>query len=169
MPRDYRRLLAYSWPVRIGLGLVFLYSAFPKLQDVAGTVRNVQAYNVLPEPLAQAYGYVLPFAELGLGLLLVLGLFTRLAALGGAALLGSFIVAIGMNLARGDHPECGCFSVAGGSALDWTTLARDVVLLAGMALPFFDRGSRFSLDRWIAGEPAGGEGDSTARADERAG
>ncbi len=162
MLREPRRLLAYVWPIRIGLGLVLLYAAVPKLGDLAGTVQSVEAYNLLPTPLAVAFGYALPFGELTLGLLLVLGMLTRLAALGGAALMLSFVVAIGVNLARGDAPSCGCFGADASSPIDWTTLARDVGLLLGMALVYLDSERRVSLDRWIAGAPCAAEAEPAA-------
>jgi len=179
---SFRRLLAWIWPIRIALGALLLYSAVPKLQDLAGTVRSVEQYAILPGPLAVAYGYALPFAELAIGLLLVLGLFTRLAAAGGGLMMVSFLIAIGINLARGSAPECGCFgagegspvnwsalfgsawvggifdTVLGSAALDWTTFIRDVVLLVLLACVLLDREHLVSLDRWIlepSGEPSG--------------
>ncbi len=154
-----RRVLAWTWPIRIALGVLFLYSALPKLQNLEGSARNARDYAVLPDALATLFGYALPFGELALGLLLVLGLLTRLAALGGVLLMISFLVAIGVNLVRGTSPaECGCFAVEGGEPLAWTDFVRDVALLAAMALPLVDRERLFSLDRWISGSPlAGGQ------------
>ncbi len=159
MSNHLRRVLTWIWPVRIALGALFLYSALPKLQNLEASARNARDYNVLPEALATLFGYALPFGELALGLLLVLGLLTRLAALGGVLLMVSFLIAIGVNLVRGTSPaECGCFAVEGGEPLAWTDFARDVGLLAALVLPLADRERRFSLDRWIAGQPlAGGQ------------
>ena len=56
-----------------------------------------------------------PCLELLVGLGLILGIWRRTAALLTGALLVSFIIAIGINLAR-DHPvNCGCFDTKAAS------------------------------------------------------
>ena len=147
--------LPYSWPIRIGLGAMFLLSSTPKLRDLAGFAGVVEQYAILPEPLVTPFAYALAFAEFLLGVLLVLGFLTRLAALGGAGLMIAFIVALTYNLARGVTPECGCFEVGGstGSRIDWWLVARDVLFLGLLAIAFFDKSRRFSVDRWIDRDP----------------
>ncbi len=44
-------------------------------------------HSILPEPLVIAFGYALPFAEFVIGLLLLVGLFTRGALAAGAVLM----------------------------------------------------------------------------------
>ena len=168
MPSQLRCYLAWSWPIRLGLGALFIYSAVPKLTNLAATIQAVGDYNVLPSFLVPIYGTVLPFAELAVGISLLVGLFSRLAAVGGVALLVSFLIAIAINLFRGDRPECGCFGTEG-SALDWTTLARDVGLMLGMGLVFLDPEHRFSVDRWISGRPLAGDSEPPAETQAAAG
>jgi uncharacterized membrane protein YphA (DoxX/SURF4 family) len=145
--------LPYCWPIRIGLGVMFVFSSAPKLRDLAGFAGVVQQYAILPEALVTPFAYALPFGEFLLGALLILGFLTRLAALGGAALMVAFTVALAYNLVAGNTPECGCFEIGGssGSRIDWWLVARDVAFLALFAITFFDRAHRLSLDRWIGG------------------
>ena len=51
----------------------------------------------LPEEFARFYGLALPWVEIGLGVLLLLGLLTRLAAAIGTLVLVSILVAVGFN------------------------------------------------------------------------
>lgn len=152
MPAWFRRLLPYSWLIRVALGLMFLYSSSAKLGDLSAVVQNVRQYNLLPEPLPIPFGYALPFGELALGIMLFLGLFTRLAAAGGSLLMIGFLVAIAISLLRGgSQPDCGCFSLSGGEAISWVTFGRDVVFLVGLVFPLLDRAHLVSLDGFLFG------------------
>jgi uncharacterized membrane protein YphA (DoxX/SURF4 family) len=157
--RFVRAALPYTWPVRAGLGVMFLFSSYPKLRDLAGFSLVVQQYGILPDPLVTPFAYALPFGEFLLGVMLLVGLFTRLAAFGGAGLMVVFIIAISYNLAIGNSPECGCFEVGGqsGDVLGWPLLLRDIGLLALLGLTFFDSARWFSVDRWLKGTDASGE------------
>ena len=147
-----RGALPYAWPIRIALGAMFLYSSSTKLGDLGAVVQNVRQYNLLPEPLPIPFGYALPFVELGLGIMLVVGLFTRLAAAGGFLLMLAFMVAIAFSLLRGgEQPSCGCFALSEGEQISWLTFGRDIVFLVGLAIVFLDRALWVSVDRYLFG------------------
>ena len=85
--------------------------------------------------LANFLGFVLPFIEVGIGLLLIVGIWVRLAAIAGGALMVMFIVAIGQAWIRGISLDCGCFGKGGLLATDelpvWNytvEIARDIAL-----------------------------------------
>jgi uncharacterized membrane protein YphA (DoxX/SURF4 family) len=152
LPAWFRRILPYSWPIRVALGFMFLYSSSGKLGDLAAVVENVRQYKLLPEPLPIPFGYALPFGELALGIMLLLGIFTRLAAAGGSLLMIGFMIAIAFSLLRGGaQPDCGCFALSAGETLSWATFGRDVVFLVGLMLPLLDRAHLVSLDRFLFG------------------
>ncbi len=123
LAHPYTALLA-----RLIVGLVFLVSGLGKILAKQDTVRQVRAYKILPEPLARVYGRLLPWGEMGLASLLLVGLGTRLAALALGLLLMSFGIAVSVNLARGVQMDCGCS--ARPERLGWRTLVRIFVLLA---------------------------------------
>jgi hypothetical protein len=83
--------------------------------------------------------------------LLIFGLFTKAAAFLSAILLVSFLLAVGLNLARGRDIECGCFGHRSQRRLDTAVLVEDVFLLI-LALGIFllDRG-HFSAGSLIFG------------------
>ena len=96
----------------------------------------VYNYRLVPGGAVNAIALVMPWVELFVGLLLILGVWKREAAILAGILLLVFIVAIGVNLARGHAVDCGCFDVrsAGKSRpellleMRWV-LIRDVGLL----------------------------------------
>ncbi len=164
MPTWLRKVLPYTWPVRVALGIMFLISAAGKLGDLNAVVAEVRQYGLLPEPLPVPFGYALPFGELALGIMLLLGLFTRLAAAGGALLMVAFMIAIAFRLlTAGEAADCGCFGLLGQEQLTWWTFGRDVVFLAGLACPVLDTALWVSADRFLFGW---GEDDVRAKAEE---
>jgi len=89
--------------LRLVLGVTFILAGVSKLGNPAGFVQVIKSMApYLPELLGTAYGYALPYLEVVLGALLLLGLWTRVAAWVGAALVASFI--LGVALATPDVP-----------------------------------------------------------------
>lgn len=89
---------------RISLGVLFVLAGVRKLipagdasiiDKMNGFASYVASQAPLPEALGKAYGYALPWAELILGITLVIGLFTRVSATLIGLMLVSFIIAMG--------------------------------------------------------------------------
>jgi putative oxidoreductase len=97
---------------RILLGLVFIAAALPKVADPPGFAKAIWAYALFPSWSLNPLALLLPWLELACGLALCLGRWLRAATLWCAALLLSFSVAIGINLARHHPTDCGCFGAA---------------------------------------------------------
>ncbi|TIC81961.1 DoxX family membrane protein [Nocardioides sp. GY 10127] len=119
---------------RLVVGGVWVVAALLKLPDPQGSVQAVRNYQVLPESVVPMLGHLLPAVELALGLLLLLGLLTRQAAVVSAVLLAVFVVAIAQVWARGINTNCGCFGgegpVAHPQLAYFTEILRDLGLLA---------------------------------------
>lgn len=123
-----------STAARLLLAGTFLWAGISKIGDPAASVRAVRAYRLLPEWLAKGVGYGLPFVEIGLALLLLIGIATRLAALLSVLLLVVFLAGMISAAGRGLRIECGCFGGGGdlssGGATRYTAeILRDVGLL----------------------------------------
>ena len=84
---------------------------------------------VLPAsaPLATAVGWALPFVEIALGLLLVIGAFARLLAVLTALVLAVFLVAVVTASVRGLSVDCGCFGGGGTVAAGQTDYAGEIL------------------------------------------
>lgn len=100
-------------------------------------------YRLVPGGLVNALALLMPWLELLVGILLIVGVWRREAALVAALLLAVFMGAIGWNLVRGHAVDCGCFDVRSAgktpeqllSDMKWV-LVRDagLLLLAGQVL-----------------------------------
>lgn len=99
--------------VRLALAVVWGWAGLAKVSDPAEAAQAVRAYEILPEGLVKPIGYGLPFLELALALLLVVGLGVRLVAGVSALLLLVFIAGIASAWARGISIDCGCFGGGG--------------------------------------------------------
>ncbi len=99
--------------LRLVLAGVFLWAGTAKIGDLAASVRAVRAFELLPEALARPVGYGLPVVEIAIGVLLLLGLLTRYAAVTAFLLMAAFVVGIAAAWARGLSIDCGCFGGGG--------------------------------------------------------
>ncbi len=129
------------------LGIIFLASAVPKLRHPKGFVLAVLEYRVLPPHLGWFYARVIPPLEFLVALLLLTGIAVRSAAAVLSPLLLSFIVAVGINLARGRDLDCHCFGKTTRRPSGWRLLLQDGALLgAAIALAIV-------TSEWVAPEP----------------
>jgi uncharacterized membrane protein YphA (DoxX/SURF4 family) len=141
---------------RLVLAVVLLWAGAAKFGDLGASVRAVNAYQLMPYELARVIGAALPFVEVALGLLLLVGLATRVVAAATAVLMAVFIAGIASAWARGLNIDCGCFGGGGELAAGvqpsyGLEIARDVALLAiAVALAVWPR-SALSVDGWIVG------------------
>jgi uncharacterized membrane protein YphA (DoxX/SURF4 family) len=136
---------------RLTLGGVLFVAGYLKVDKLEVSQMAVRSYELLPIPIANFLGQTLPFFEVVVGLLLILGAATRaVAALGGFTMF-IFIIAIAQAWARGLNIDCGCFGGGGtvepGQTRYLQEILRDAGLVA-MAL-FLIRYpvSKFSIDK----------------------
>jgi uncharacterized membrane protein YphA (DoxX/SURF4 family) len=136
---------------RLVLGGVLLLAGYLKFDELDKSQMAVRAYEMLPVPLANFIGIVLPFFEIGMGLLLILGAGIRFSAALSALLMVVFVIGISQAWARGLSIDCGCFGgggqVAPGTANYLTPLLRDTGLLALGIYLFRYPQSKFALDK----------------------
>ncbi len=136
---------------RLILGAVLLVAGALKVPNLPKSAMAVRAYEMLPIPIANFLGYTLPWIEIGLGLLLIVGVTVKISgALGGLTML-AFIIAIAQAWARGLSIDCGCFG--GGGTIDpedtkyLSEIIRDIGLMGlGIFLYLYPKG-RFAIEK----------------------
>lgn len=121
--------------VRIALSVVFSLAGITKLMDQAGTREAVKNFGA-PEAAAPAIAFVLPFIELAIAIGLLFSETTTVSSIAALLLLGLFVLAISVNLARGQTHDCHCFGQLYSRPLGWPTLVRNIIfaLAAGFVL-----------------------------------
>jgi uncharacterized membrane protein YphA (DoxX/SURF4 family) len=143
--QPYLSLLA-----RLLLGGVLLVAGGLKVTKPTDSANAVAAYKLLPTNIAHLLGYALPWLEVAIAVLLIIGIMVRPAAIAGGLIMVVFIGAIASAWARGLIIDCGCFG--GGGELDpslasqvhrtyFIEIMRDLGLaLCGLYLYFFPYG-----------------------------
>ena len=136
---------------RLTLGGVLLLAGYLKFDELDKSQMAVRAYEMLPIALANFIGLVLPFAEIFMGLLLILGAATRIMGILSALLMLVFVIGISQAWVRGLSIDCGCFGGGGqvepGEANYLTPLLRDAGLAALGIYLFLHPRSKLSLDK----------------------
>jgi len=136
-----------TFALRLVLGLTFLVFGASKLSDLAGFANTVLSYQVLPVALAQAYGLALPWAEVVIGSLLILGLGLRFVAPVAILIIASLIAGTSGNLywVGTGVKTCGCLR-----GVDWplgaSHLVAQVVMLTMATQIWLHKGEFLSLD-----------------------
>ena len=136
---------------RLVLGGVLLAAGLLKYQHLDKSQMAVRAYELLPIPFANFMGIILPFLEIAVGVLLIIGAGVRISALVSGVLMVAFIIGISWAWARGLSIDCGCFGGGGqvepGTAHYLPELLRDGGLALLAIYLFFYPQSKFGLDR----------------------
>lgn len=127
---------------RVVVALLFLYAAIAKIDNPVGFSTQVARYELFPIT-ANLTGILFPWIELILGLSLLVGLWPRASALGISFLMGLFLVAGILALARGLKIDCGCFG--DNDPLTVWTLLRDGLIFLPVLQVLFSPSRRWVL------------------------
>lgn len=162
MSTTYSKPNLHCWQDWVGLfarlipGVVFLYAGATKVINIPWFIRNIEAYQLpMPNIFADILGYILPVVEIAVGLLLILGLLQRWAALVTGIMLIGFIGGIVWVWSQGINIDCGCFGSGGEVAAEDTQYPQKVLENVGMTLCcawlVVRPRSLFSLDQFLFG------------------
>ncbi len=140
---------------RLGLAAVWLVSGALKAVDLDQTYVAVRAYDVMPTAAVEVVSVLLPFLELAVGVLLLVGVGTRAVAVLSAVLLLVFVAGVSQAWARGLSIDCGCFGGGGavepGNTAYLLELVRDTGFLLLTAWLIARPRTLFSLDSRLGG------------------
>lgn len=149
----------FIFVLRLLLGAIFIVAAVGKLPQGAEFVDEVTGRGLLPNSWARAYGSILPWLELAVGIALVVGFRSRYASGVSLLMIIGFLVANGTALYRSEpNPDCACF----GDILVMGTgdaLVIDIVIMAMSLLILFHRRQFLSVDGLLRGKRRGSSGE----------
>lgn len=116
--------------LRLVLGGIFIYAAYTKLREPWQLfAAGIRSYEVLPMQAADLLARTLPWFELLLGVLLIVGRWLRVSTVAVSGLLLVFFTLMVRAHVKGQTIDCGCFGP--GETISWKTLLRDGSMLAG--------------------------------------
>jgi uncharacterized membrane protein YphA (DoxX/SURF4 family) len=138
-------------PARWYLGVLFIGACLHKIAVPESFALDIATYDLLPLATVNLVAITLPWVELVAGAMLVIGWRVRSASLLVAVMMGIFLTALVIALARGLDMSCGCFASqgAGDDPISGVTVARDLGWLGLATLVMvWDRGHA-GLDGWF--------------------
>ena len=119
---------------RLILGGILVVAGGLKIPHPDKSAMAVRAYELLPISVANLFGYSLPWVEVGVGILLILGIAVRINAAIGTLLMLLFVIAISQAWARGLSIDCGCFGNGGQVAPEDTRYLEEILRDIGLAI-----------------------------------
>ena len=119
---------------RLIVGVVDVWAGVVKFPDPAANVRQVRAFQILPEAVVPTVGHALPTVEILIGAMLILGLLTRTFAVLAGIFFVAFIIGIASAWARGLEINCGCFGSHGVPADPHRQYAVDIARDLGLVI-----------------------------------
>lgn len=135
---------------RLVLAIAFIWACVHKIYDPYGFAVQVATYQILPLSLVNMQAIFLPWIELLAGLMLVLGFWTRPAALITIGMNIMFIVAIALALSAELQLQCGCFASAeAGDQMTVSLIVRDAIFLVMGLYLVVMKPDRLTLDNWL--------------------
>ncbi len=111
-------------------------AGWAKLDQLAAFINEIKGFNILPENMAALYGTMLPYVEVLVGVLLILGLWTTMASALCSLILCSIILAYGI------FPE----PVPGAAPADINLFNKDLLLLGASLSLLFSGCGGYGLD-----------------------
>lgn len=147
--RIRRWLIALALPLRVYLGMLFILASLNDIAAPHDFAVIIATYDILPLSWINALALLLPWVELVFGLTLIVGFWTRAAALAVIGMMIMFIVALALALAKDLQVSCGCFAAQDAvEKITAATLVRDLLWLAAASFVLIVDDGRFGLDRF---------------------
>ncbi len=114
--------------IRLTIGAYFVLAGLGKLNLLAAFVDQVRSFGVLPGNISAVYAILLPYVEVTVGGLFIIGMWTTLAGILASLLILSFVWAFGVF--PGAHD----------------IFNKDIILLAATASLLYSGPGAFSID-----------------------
>jgi putative oxidoreductase len=153
----------HTWlalPARLYLGWVFILASAYKIAHPGSFALDIATYDILPLPLVNPMAIVLPWVEIAVGIMLVVGFRVRGASIAVTGMMIVFIVALLLALAKGLNMSCGCFASQGAvenDPMSYLTVLRDVAWLLLAAYIVLVDCNAIGVDRLLAARRRGHE------------
>ena len=139
-------MTAVTLIIRVLIGALFMAAGALKVGHFSDLAAAIAGFRILPEAAVGPLAVALPFFEIGLGIYLVAGLFTRTAAAIAGAQLVIYAAAIASAVVRHIPANCGCFGPQDKASADWPHVAVDLALAAICALVAWRAPGALALD-----------------------
>lgn len=105
----WRKWVIHS--LRVGFGLMLIIASVDKMNNPIGFAKAITNYKVIGESLSMLIAVWMPYLELLVGLLLVIGFWLNAAVIWNGTLMSVFFIMVLQAYVRHLDIACGCFSI----------------------------------------------------------
>lgn len=120
--------------LRFGFGGILVYAALNKIPHPYEFASIIENYRVFGEGLSRWIAVWIPYLELIVGLLLIIGIWLDAASLINAGLMFIFLVLVTQAYIRHLDIDCGCFSVEKSEPIESIKILENIGYLCGSLL-----------------------------------
>ncbi|NOK63208.1 MAG: hypothetical protein GFH27_549325n84 [Chloroflexi bacterium AL-W] len=133
---------------RLAVGLLLVFAGWVKIRSGKSRFfHTLLAYDMFPPFVARSLARILPPVEVGIGGLLILGIFTQFAAIVSLLLLLLFTGAVSIALLNHKDIPCGCFdSHKTIQQQRWIIFSRNVAAILASYFIFIQNSQFLTLD-----------------------
>ncbi|MHB8141803.1 MAG: MauE/DoxX family redox-associated membrane protein [Vulcanimicrobiaceae bacterium] len=114
--------------LRVAVGVLLIVTGALKVGHPGSFAASIADFRLLSPALIRPLALFLPILEIGVGVYLVVGLFTRAAAIVAACQFALYAGVIASAILRGLPANCGCFGPADSAPADWPHVLFDLAL-----------------------------------------
>ena len=132
---------------RIIVGTVFVVVGVTKIAEPKLFANEIGNYQMLPDLFVNFSAIILPWVELVIGVLLILGIKLKESSLLSTILLLLFTIAVAIAWARGLNINCGCFSTIHEEKVGYSKILQNLGLISLTLITYFSKSVKFRLDR----------------------
>lgn len=115
--------------LRIFFGVILIYASIDKIIHPTLFAQTIENYRMISPLLSRWLAIWLPWLELFLGFLLIVGFWPVETSYINAALMLMFYIAVQQAYLRGLDINCGCFAAEAGSKVDIAKVLENIALL----------------------------------------
>lgn len=134
--------------LRIGVAGSLLLAAVQKIQSPKAFALSIDAFGMVPSALIIPLAFLFIWQEIIAGVALMLGIWTRASALLAGLLLLVFLGALAWAMLHGMSISCGCFGGWSQGPIGWSSVLRNVALIAAAGWLVYRGGGTLALERW---------------------
>lgn len=136
--------------IRFLIGALLIAAGALKAGHFNDLAAAIATFRILPESAIAPLAVLLPFFEIGVGLYLIAGLFTRAVATIACIQFVVYAAAIASAVVRHIPADCGCFGPQDQAPADWPHVLVDLALAAVCAAIAWRSPGLLALDRRIS-------------------
>lgn len=116
--------------------LTLLLSGASKVFDLRSSGRSASSVGILPKSVGRIVGYILPFIEIIIAILLLYGVQTGVITAVAGLLFAAFITANTAVLVQGKDIACHCFGSLLRGTMGWGGLLHSIIMLVCCVVSF---------------------------------